>query len=769
MTYGGAKKCSTSHNDTLHHTISPIGILCFDAIYGLYHIIACLICALAAAVHHGNGVDALPTTPPDFVLIQPQSPASTPSFYYQRSTMLTANSPLWQHLVQNAALLALSLFLLPLSTFILLASLSFRPVFLLQELLSDVPRLQEKALERSRPLYEQILHVTRDPQQLWPSRLLGSSHAPSKAPPVRTAPYSSSFSTTERSKTILITGLSMTKALTLTRYFHLAGHRVVGADTQRFPNGRVSQGIKAFYVLPPPNEVNGNAAYISRLLQIIVREEVDLWVPCSGVSSEIDDGAARDVILRRTSCKVMQLGASLTSAMHEKDSFIQKCKELGLGSAVPETYNVTSRDSIHRVLHSSSSSPLPPSTPPSNKSTNMTTTTPSPSSPQLRRKRKHYILKPTGVDDASRSNLTLLPRRTPSATYDHVAALQISRQQPFILQQFVPGKEYCTHALVVRGEVKAFTACESSAMLMHYTPLPASDPLGKAMEQFTKTFAARLQEQERANNQWEVTAHLSFDFLASESIEPDGGAVTWELKCIECNPRPHTAVVLFKGREREMAEAYLAALDEPLKTRGGGAGNAVTSTKMNGHASSSSIAASDQNLAKVTAKGPASLYTDDDDEDVTTLGAEGHAHSTTIHPLPGTRSVYWLPHDVVTLLLLPSLQLLYTLLLSFPQSSTFHSFLRGSSAGAPSHQPHRPWLVLECWITFLTHILLYRDGTFDIRDPWPAWWLWSVQIPGLFLGCLWRLLRTGVVDGREGGRGGGWSGVNVSTGKVFSV
>ena len=562
----------------------------------------------------------------------------------------------------------------------------------------------------------------------------------------------------------------MTKALTLTRCFHLAGHRVVGADTQRFPNARVSRGIKAFYILPPPDEINGNAAYISRLLQIIAREGIDLWVPCSGVSSEIDDGAARDVIIRRTSCKVIQLGASLTSAMHEKDSFIQKCKELGLDSAVPETYNVTSRDSIHRVLHSSSSSQLPPSTPPSSKSKGMTTASPSASSPQLRRKRKHYILKPTGVDDASRSNLTLLPRRTPSATYDHVAALQISRQQPFILQQFVPGKEYCTHALVVRGEVKAFTACESSAMLMHYTPLPTSDPLGKAMEQFTKTFAARLQEQERASNR-EVTAHLSFDFLASETIEPDGGAVTWELKCIECNPRPHTAVALFKGREREMADAYLSALDEPSEKKAGGAGNGASSTSMNGHATSSttSALASDQALAKLTADTPTSSYDENGDDDSAT-GTDTHLGSTTIHPLPGTRSVYWLPHDIVTLLLLPPLQRLYTFFASVSPSS-FRSFTSSSTSNTQTTaQPHPP--LLDPYITFLTHLLLHRDGTFDIRDPWPAWWLWSVSVPGLFVCCIWRLLRVGAVGGRErggGGGGGGWSGVNVSTGKVFGV
>ena len=705
--------------------------------------------------------------------------------------MLTADSPLWQHLAQNLALLALSLFFLPLSTLVLLASLSLRPVFLIQEILFGLPQhvpslsqLQQRALAHSRPALHYLQDTTREPQRLYPPRLLKDARMASTRLAKRATQSSTPSTSSARSKIILITGLSMTKALTLARFFHRAGHRVVGADTQRFPSGRFSRSISTCYVLPSPSSADGNASYISRLLYIITREKIDLWIPCSGVATEVDDGAARDVILRRTPCKVIQLGANLTAALHEKDTFIQKCQELGLGSAVPETHNVTSRDSVHRVLHASSSPRLPP--PSSPLSAKISTTEPpsspssSPSShkdPASSRKRKHYILKPTGVDDASRSNLTLLPRRTASLTYDHVAALQISKKQPFILQQFVPGKEYCTHALVVRGEVKTFVACESSAMLMHYTPLKEGDPVGKAMEAFTRAFAGRLQDE--SGQQEEITAHLSFDFLASESIDPDGGAVTWELKCIECNPRPHTAVVLLKGREEEVAAAYLSALEssDPNPSETTSSSTAEESQKL-GSMNGALPSPQQEAMTKLTAasshhSGP---FTDDHDEDHTT-STHPPKSPPIIRPLPSVRSVYWLPHDLTTLLLLPLLQLVHFTLLPFlsrrnepfPSSSS-------SSSRLPIHQRHPHATLLTSSFQLFQHIILFKEGTYEARDPLPAWWLWSVSLPGVFVGCLWELAR-GRVTGREGGGkgggdkggGGGWSSINVGTGKVFGV
>ncbi|KAK3936986.1 hypothetical protein QBC46DRAFT_393747, partial [Diplogelasinospora grovesii] len=157
------------------------------------------------------------------------------------------------------------------------------------------------------------------------------------------------------------------------------------------------------------------------------------------------------------------------------------------------------------------------------------------------------------MEDAYRGNMTLLPCDTPRQTQDYISSLPVSPKNPWILQQFIPGNtEYCTHALVVRGAVKVFAACPSSEMQMHYSSISVSRPdgPGQAMLDFTRNFLARCEDGVG------MTGHLSFDFMVDST--------TGEMYAIECNPRAHTAVVLFSrpGPEmRAMVRAYLAALD----------------------------------------------------------------------------------------------------------------------------------------------------------------------------------------------------------------
>ena len=314
----------------------------------------------------------------------------------------------------------------------------------------------------------------------------------------------------------------MSKGLTLARSFYLAGHNVIGADFQPhgvFPCGRFSRALRKFDALPKPNDTNGAAQYINALLHIVQTEKVDLWVSCSGVASAVEDGQAKEVLERKSDCRCIQFDVPTTCTLHEKDTFILETQRLGL--PVPETHNVTSRAAVHKVLNESP------------------------------RTKKRYILKSTGVDDESRNNImTVLPRRTLSETYSHLSTIKIGQDKPWVLQEFVSGKEYCTHALIVDGEVKAFVACPSLELLMHYEALPKDEPLSKAMLLFTREFV------KRSGGQW--TGHLSFDFLVEERESEKG--VERGLVPIECNPRAHTAVVLFAGREGEMAEGYLGLL-----------------------------------------------------------------------------------------------------------------------------------------------------------------------------------------------------------------
>ena len=502
--------------------------------------------------------------------------------------MLTGTSPYHLHLFQNAALILLSLSFLPLSTLILLLSCAISP------LLSnhDTIRKQNRSDATFRP------------------------------------------------RTILVTGVGMSKGLTLARAFYLAGHNVIGADFQphRIPScGRFSRALRKFYALPKPNETDGAAHYINALLQIARREKVDLWVSCSGVASAVEDGQAKEVLERKSNCRSIQFDVPTTSMLHEKDTFILETQQLGL--PVPETHNVTSRAAVHKVLNESP------------------------------RTKKKYILKSIGVDDESRNNImTVLPRRTLSETYSHVSSIKIAQDKPWVLQEFIKGQEYCTHALIVNGEVKAFVACPSLELLMHYEALPKEEALSKAMLLFTREFVRR------SDGNW--TGHLSFDFLVEERESEKG--VEKGLVPIECNPRAHTAVVLFAGREIEMVDGYLAAVERKKKPY------------VNGFTNEDEL----------------------EDEPVSPIGSV---------------KFYWIGHDLITMLIYPMLFLLL-------RRITVSEYLQGVG-------------------TLIEHVLLWKDGTYELWDPLPAWWLYHVYWPGQFLACILQRKR--------------WSRINVSTLKMF--
>jgi hypothetical protein len=333
----------------------------------------------------------------------------------------------------------------------------------------------------------------------------------------------------QRRKTILVTGVSMTKGLAIARNLaQHTPHRIIGADISALSPGRFSNAISKYYVLDTPSGDDAEP-YIDSILSIIQHEKVDLWISCSSVVAAVEDGqvvrlaekAARNSNRR---FEAIQFREDVVEKFHEKDRFIEYIDSLGL--TTPESHRCTSPDQaldvLMRELHR----------------------TPTKSGRTV--PRRQFIMKPIGVDDKARNNMmTLLPFKTPDETAKYIRSLNISSQNPFQLQQFIKGKEYCTHALVIRGKVKAFTSCPSLELLMHYEPLPPTSSLSKKMLQFTERVCKDGGET--------FTGHLSFDFL----VEDDDKGVDPTFYPIESNPRAHTAVVLFE-QTPEMADAYLS-------------------------------------------------------------------------------------------------------------------------------------------------------------------------------------------------------------------
>jgi hypothetical protein len=341
-------------------------------------------------------------------------------------------------------------------------------------------------------------------------------------------------------KTILVTGVSMTKGLCIARSLaQHTPHRIIGADISAVSPGRFSRSISKYYCLDTPHGDDAEP-YIESLISVIQAEKVDLWISCSSVVAAVEDGQV--VRLAKSAAKekgrvfeAIQFNEEVVERFHEKDKFIDYIASLNL--TIPESYRCTSPDEALNILLRAFDNEKTEETDKTDKTN------------------KQFILKPIGVDDRARNAMmTLLPFSTADQTSSYVKSLNISKTNPFQLQQFIQGREYCTHALVIRGHIKAFTSCPSSELLMHYEPLPAYSSLSQEMLKFTENVALAGGET--------FTGHLSFDFLVEneDNDKIDNDVVLYP---IECNPRAHTAVVLF-DRTPEMANAYLSIFDDAI-------------------------------------------------------------------------------------------------------------------------------------------------------------------------------------------------------------
>jgi len=304
-------------------------------------------------------------------------------------------------------------------------------------------------------------------------------------------------------KTILISGGKMTKSLALARAFHRAGHRVVLVESAKYrmSGHRFSREVDRFFTIPDP----GAPGYVDALVGIIERERIDVFVPvCSPAASRHDAFAKAEL---SEHCEVIHVDADVLERLDDKFEFATTATSLGL--KVPDTHRITDAAQVSDFDFS-----LPD------------------------RRDRTYILKSIAYDPIRRLDLTPLPRPTPEETDTFVATLPISPDNPWILQEFVVGQEYCTHGTVRDGNLQLHCCCKSSAFQINYEMVDHPE-----IEQWVRTFVGAL----------DITGQVSLDF-----IEDSAGTVF----AIECNPRTHSAITMFYDHP-DVARAYL---DDDVET-----------------------------------------------------------------------------------------------------------------------------------------------------------------------------------------------------------
>ncbi|KAJ5743061.1 hypothetical protein N7533_010163 [Penicillium manginii] len=290
-------------------------------------------------------------------------------------------------------------------------------------------------------------------------------------------------------KTVLITGID-----------------VADLDLPIRSGGSMSRTLLTFYRVPKDH-------YISRILDIVHREKVDVWIPCSPKATAIEDATARQVIESRTSCKCIAFDTDLATRFLHTDSFAQFLTERNL--PVVERHQVNSRDSIHKILHRSPS--------------------------------KSYQIQRLG--SSSKEAGLLLPKRTLSKTYSEVSEIQINQNYPWILQQQTRLGEFYADILVIRGHVHAIKVRLAKAQKPHWGASPLDEALATAIHRLMQSFAVKGGAR--------MTGHLSVRLLVDEEF--DHSSVRHTIHIADCVPGAAAAENLVRDATCPVA-GYLAVL-----------------------------------------------------------------------------------------------------------------------------------------------------------------------------------------------------------------
>ena len=270
---------------------------------------------------------------------------------------------------------------------------------------------------------------------------------------------------TSSPKTILISGGKMTKALQLARSFKQAGHRVILVEAHKYwlTGHRYSWAIDRFYTVPNPDHPD----YPQALLSIVQKEKVDVYVPvCSPVASYYD-AVVQSILAPH--CSVMHVNVETLQRLDDKYTFAAAAESFGL--RVPKSYLITDPQQVIDFDFTGTA--------------------------------RKFIIKSIPYDSVRRLDLTKLPCETIAETAAFVNALPISKQKPWIMQEYIPGQEYCTHSTVREGHLQLHCCCESSAFQVNYAS--ACQP---EIEAWIRTFAKRLN----------LTGQVSFDYIRSHTF-----------------------------------------------------------------------------------------------------------------------------------------------------------------------------------------------------------------------------------------------------------
>lgn len=311
-------------------------------------------------------------------------------------------------------------------------------------------------------------------------------------------------------QTVLVSGVAHTKGLHLAKTLGKAGHRVIVADTEDFWCSAVqwSHFISKFYTVPNLNSCSGKEDYINGMINVAKAENIDWYIPVSHTKTAVADTIIKQRLTEvnpEIKCLVFD-DPKLTAILDNKVLFLKECQELGL--QVPYFKEVDSTSEVQEMAKKGLFS------------------------------KGHYFLKPLMPYSEDRLNFTCIP--SSAKEFDKYIACyerKVNSNNPYLIHQFIKGKEFAANAIVVDGCLQVFQVCPCSPMQIDYDVVQHP-----AIKQWVEEFCKAKQ----------LTGCVCFDFLEDEE--------TREVYCIECNPRLHSAIVSY-DMQPDLERAIRGAMD----------------------------------------------------------------------------------------------------------------------------------------------------------------------------------------------------------------
>ena len=303
------------------------------------------------------------------------------------------------------------------------------------------------------------------------------------------------------SRRILLTGGRAPAVLHLARLLKAEGHRIFMAESLGQHLCRFSTAVEKSYRVPEPR--NDPEAYLDALVAIVRRHSIDLVIPaCEEIFY-----VARGREAFPEGCRVLCDHPALLEKLHDKDAFVRTLRAHGLDA--PRTFRADSRAGLERLWAEA---------------------------PKGR-----YVLKPVFSRFGSEVRFLDVPA-------DACPGVDIGPARPWVLQEFIAGREFCSYSVANEGRLSAHCA------------YPRRYTAGHACVHFEAAEVPRIrawvEEFVRREN---FTGQIAFDFIEAGD----------KLFAVECNPRATSGLHLFEVRDG-LGKAFFGESDRIIEpsTRG---------------------------------------------------------------------------------------------------------------------------------------------------------------------------------------------------------